>query len=82
MILLTGSNGFLGKYLINNLPAKIVKTLNRSDSDYEVDLSINIPCFTDKFDTVIHNAGKAHIIPKSKEEIAAFYNVNVLGTQN
>ena len=82
MILLTGSNGFLGKYLINNLPAKIVKTLNRSDSDYEVDLSINIPCFTDKFDTVIHNAGKAHIIPKSKEEIAAFYNVNVLGTRN
>ena len=82
MILLTGSNGFLGKYLINNLPAKIVKTLNRSASDYEVDLSIIIPCFTDKFDTVIHNAGKAHIIPKSKEEIAAFYNVNVLGTKS
>jgi nucleoside-diphosphate-sugar epimerase len=80
--LLTGSNGFLGKYLINNLPAKIVKTLNRSASDYEVDLSIIIPCFTDKFDTVIHNAGKAHIIPKSKEEIAAFYNVNVLGTKS
>lgn len=80
--MLTGSNGFLGKYLINNLPAKIVKTLNRSASDYEVDLSIIIPCFTDKFDTVIHNAGKAHIIPKSKEEIAAFYNVNVLGTKS
>ncbi len=82
MILLTGSNGFLGNYLINNLPANIIKTLNRSASDYEVDLSINIPCFTEKFDTVIHNAGKAHIIPKSKEEIAAFYNVNVFGTHN
>ena len=80
--MLTGSNGFLGNYLINNLSPNIIKTLNRSASDYEVDLSINIPCFTDKFDIVIHNAGKAHIIPKSKEEIAAFYNVNVLGTQN
>lgn len=82
MILLTGSNGFLGNYLINNLPGNIIKTLNRSASDYVVDLSINIPYFTEKFDTVIHNAGKAHIIPKSKEEIAAFYNVNVLGTHN
>ena len=80
--MLTGSNGFLGKHLINNLPAETIKTLNRSASDYEVDLSINIPCFTDNFDTVIHNAGKAHIIPKSKEEVATFYNVNVLGTIN
>ena len=80
--MLTGSNGFLGKYLINNLPANIIKTLNRGASDYKVDLSINIPTFTDNFAIVIHNAGKAHIIPKSKEEIAAFYNVNVIGTQN
>ena len=82
MILLTGSNGFLGKYLIQNLPPKRFKTLNRSDSDYEVDLSINIPCFIGEFETVIHNAGKAHIIPKSKEQIASFYNVNVIGTKN
>lgn len=82
MILLTGSTGFLGKNLINNLPAKIIKTLNRSDSDYEVDLSLNAPCFKDNFETVIHNAGKAHFIPRSKAEIAAFYDVNVLGTKN
>ncbi len=82
MILLTGSTGFLGKYLINNLPAKIIKTLNRSDSDYDVDLSLNTPCFKDNFETVIHNAGKAHIIPRSKEDIAAFYDVNLLGTKN
>ena len=82
MILLTGSNGFLGKYLIQNLPPMSVKTLNRSNSDYEVDLSVNTPCFKGKFETVIHNAGKAHIIPKSKEEIASFYNVNVIGTKS
>jgi nucleoside-diphosphate-sugar epimerase len=82
LILLTGSNGFLGKNLINYLSAKIIKTLNRSDSDYEVDLSLNAPCFKDNFETVIHNAGKAHFIPRSKADIAAFYDVNVLGTKN
>jgi nucleoside-diphosphate-sugar epimerase len=81
LILLTGSNGFIGKYLIQNLPPTSVKTLNRSNSDYEIDLSVNTPCFKGEFETVIHNAGKAHIIPKSKEEIASFYNVNVIGTK-
>jgi nucleoside-diphosphate-sugar epimerase len=82
LILLTGSSGFLGRYLFNNLPAKIIKTLNRSSSDYEVDLSVNMPCFTDNFDIVIHNAGKAHLVPKSQEDIKAFWDVNVIGTIN
>ncbi len=82
MILLTGSSGFLGKYLINNLPEKKVKTLGRSACDYDVDLSLNVPCFKDKFEIVIHNAGKAHSIPNTNFQKQEFYQVNVVGTQN
>jgi nucleoside-diphosphate-sugar epimerase len=82
LILLTGSSGFLGRNIIINLPTKIIKTLNRGASDYEVDLSVNIPYFVDNFNIVIHAAGKAHLVPKSQEDIKAFWDVNVIGTRN
>lgn len=33
-------------------------------------------------DRVVHNAGKAHMIPKSSKEEQAFFDVNVRGTEN
>jgi len=80
-ILLTGSSGFLGKYFLNIIPFPI-KTLNRSNSDYILDLSINVPVFQEKFDLVIHNAGKAHFIPKSRKDENVFFQTNVIGTRN
>lgn len=82
-ILLTGSNGFLGKYLYNTLSSDhSVFTLNRSNSDYNIDLSIDNPIFSDSFDCVVHSAGLAHISFKSIDRGNFFFQVNVSGTLN
>jgi len=86
MILLTGSSGFLGKTLksyFNQLGLE-VKTLGRRiEDDYVVDLSKDQPISVKfPFDCVVHCAGKAHSVPKTALERKAFFDVNVLGTQN
>jgi nucleoside-diphosphate-sugar epimerase len=82
-ILLTGANGFLGKVLYSQLISNFsVKTLSRYSGDYIADLSNERPFIADKFDIVIHAAGKAHSFPKSREDRDAFYSVNVQGTKN
>ena len=83
-ILLTGSNGFLGKSLHSYFKkTHEVYSLNRSHSDFNFDISTIIPLFdTYKFDLVIHCAGKAHFIPKSNHENNLFNEINVLGTEN
>ena len=83
-ILITGSNGFLGKYLVEFLrPNNEVLTLSRSDSDFNFDLSYQIPFFKgEMFDLVIHAAGKAHTVPRNKFDIMSFYNSNYNGTIN
>ena len=86
MILLTGSSGFLGKILKNHFDylGMEVKTIGRNPGDdYLLDLakggSISLKS---PVDLVVHCAGKAHSVPKTTSEREAFFNVNVLGTQN
>lgn len=82
-MLVTGSGGFLGNYICNELYLNsIVYTLSRSNSTYDCDLIHNIPIFNENFDTVIHTAGLAHVIPKSDSEKIHFYNSNIIITQN
>lgn len=82
-ILLTGANGFLGKYILNSIKNNSnYKTLGRTNSDYLIDISKSVPKFKDHFDLIIHNAGKAHFIPKSEFEEKIFFNINVQGTLN
>jgi nucleoside-diphosphate-sugar epimerase len=81
-ILITGSGGFLGKELVNHLSSFSIFKLNRSSGDYQCDLSKVIPSFQESFDLVLHNAGKAHRVPRTNEEIDDFYKVNVVGTIN
>lgn len=82
-ILLTGSNGFLGKIIFKELYRNnIIYTLSRTNSDYNFDLSKNIPSFNRSFDLIIHCAGKAHQIPKNKLDNESFFDVNVNGTIN
>lgn len=82
-ILLTGSNGFLGSIIKNELSDNNnVITLSRTNSDYEISLEKGIPVFKENFDLIIHAAGKAHSIPKTHDEKKEFYDVNFLGTLN
>lgn len=83
MILLTGSTGFLGKLILNTLGTNnTVKTIGRSGNDIELNLSAGKICKLPVSDIVIHCAGKAHMVPKSKAEVQMFYDVNVNGTRN
>lgn len=82
MILLTGSNGFLGKIILESYKNAEVDTLSRSNASINSDLSKDVPVINTAYDIVIHAAGKAHSVPKTEEEKKAFFDVNTKGTQN
>lgn len=82
-VLITGSNGFLGKLIYAELEKENhVFGLSRSFGNYKVSLEKEIPVFNDTFEIVIHSAGKAHSVPKTEEDKQQFKNVNLTGTQN
>jgi nucleoside-diphosphate-sugar epimerase len=81
-ILITGSSGFLGRYIVENLLNFNVKTLSRSNCDYNVSLDCQVPTFNEYFEIIIHAAGKAHFSPNNIIESQDFFNVNLIGTQN
>lgn len=82
-ILVTGANGFLGKSIVKKLSKdNILFSLSRSSEDYKVSLNSEIPVFNQKFDLVIHAAGKAHAVPNNLAENKQFFDVNVFGTRN
>jgi nucleoside-diphosphate-sugar epimerase len=82
-ILLTGSTGFLGKIIFNHLnKVHTIFGLSRSNSNYNIDLSKDVPIFTENFDLVIHCSGKAHFSPVYQSDIDIFHNINVIGTYN
>ena len=84
-ILLTGSNGFLGKYICDHMKLKNyeITTVGRTNSNLICDLSKSKPVIDVRFiNLVIHSAGKAHSVPKTETEKQEFYEVNVNGTEN
>ncbi|WP_291967375.1 NAD-dependent epimerase/dehydratase family protein [Maribacter sp.] len=84
-VLITGGNGFLGSYFVKHWSGKghDVLTLGRGDnSDIRCDIKAEVPEIEQDIDYVIHIAGKAHSIPKTKADEDDFYNVNVNGTVN
>lgn len=82
MILLTGSNGFIGAAIAKQIGVGNYMSLNRIGANFCFDLSNEIPLFEEQFDAVIHSAGKAHSVPKTKEEVDLFFSINYQGTIN
>ena len=83
-ILLTGSSGFLGSYILEflkNTNYELIKVGRSLTSDINIDISLNKLPEID-VDYVIHVAGKAHVIPKTEEEKEEFFKVNYIGTNN
>lgn len=80
-IILTGSSGFLGKAIKEELAGAELITLARNNADIIADLSGSIPQLPHS-NLVIHCAGKAHMVPKSEQDKQEFFNVNVTGTRH
>lgn len=83
-LLFTGASGFLGTHLKPLFQIIFqVKTMGLMDEDdYKVNLATTIPDIQEKFDVVLHAAGKAHKVPKTESEKKAFFDVNFQGTVN
>ena len=83
-LLFTGASGFLGNHIYPLLKEKYsISTIGLTSLDnYSVNLAIAVPFLTEKYDIVLHAAGKAHSIPKTEEEKQAFFDVNLQGTKH
>jgi len=88
-VLLTGSSGFLGSYILKafqeagfevfNIRRRTVEGIHSIKSDL-THADIDIPSIA--FEKVVHIAGKAHVFPKTQAEEQMFYTVNLEGTKN
>ena len=83
-ILISGANGFLGKYLTAHFSLLnfIIDTIGRSKKNTIVANFENRLSISNTFFLVVHAAGKAHSIPNTKKESSDFFNINVIGTSN
>jgi nucleoside-diphosphate-sugar epimerase len=89
-ILITGYPGFLGFILKKIFAGKkqyVIYTLGLKSvpekTHIQTDLATTVPDLPDiNFDIIIHAAGKAHILPTTREDRESFYKVNSDGTKN
>jgi GlcNAc-P-P-Und epimerase len=83
--LLTGGTGFLGTELHNGLVrygSRVIRMGKSLKNEIPHQLEQSRAPLRQKFDFVVHCAGKAHVIPKNETERQEFFDVNVTGTLN
>lgn len=83
-LLFTGGTGFLGKNVMPLLSQQYeVTTCGIAPDDMlKANLAKDIPVLLERYDTVLHACGKAHVVPRTEAEKQAFYDVNYQGTIN
>lgn len=81
-LLFTGGTGFLGRNIKPILDKNYeVTTIGIMDADMiKANFVTDTPELPERYDIVLHAAGKAHIYPKTEAERQAFYDVNLTGT--
>ena len=81
-LLFTGGSSFLGRNIKPILDKKYeVTTIGIMDADMiKANFVTDIPNLPERYDIVLHAAGKAHIYPKTEAERKSFYDVNLTGT--
>lgn len=83
-LLYTGGTGFLGYNTKPILDQQYeVTTIGITDCDeLKANFAKEVPVLPCHYDIVLHAAGKAHVYPKTPEEIQSFYDINYQGTVN
>lgn len=81
-LLFTGGTGFLGRNIKPILDKSYsVTTIGISDVNMiKANFVTDIPNLPERYEIVLHAAGKAHVLPKTEAERKAFYDVNLTGT--
>jgi nucleoside-diphosphate-sugar epimerase len=92
MILVTGANGFVGRGLVAHLRAAgrpirlAVRSADGADDDSvavgDIGVGTDWSRALDGVDTVIHLAGRAHVMKKQRDALTLFRRVNAAGTQS
>lgn len=83
-LLFTGASGFLGnnvRSLLEEMYEIAAVGLTPQD-DYTVNVAKEVPKLRERYDIVLHAAGKAHSVPKTEAEKQVFFDVNLQGTKN
>lgn len=83
-LLFTGASGFLGNNVCPLLERMYdVTTMGLlPQNDYTANIAKGIPELRERYDIVLHAAGKAHSVPKTEVEKQTFFEVNLQGTKN
>lgn len=83
-LLFTGASGFLGNNVCPLLERMYdVTTMGLlPQNDYTANIAEGVPELRERYDIVLHAAGKAHSVPKTEVEKQTFFEVNLQGTKN